>query len=116
MAEPVAKRIRFGEKWSLWLWLHDHDEHLTVVFLEGEEPNVWHVGMDVLDGEESAGMRIVFAGKHADLILDGVANEDADRVVQLRGDAQPLKDFAVDIQVARSTGDFERELRGLIDG
>jgi hypothetical protein len=116
VAEPVAKRICFEDRPTLWLWLHDDPEHLSVVFLEGDEPNVWHVGLYVLDGEESAGMRITLSGRHADLILDGVGQDDDDRIVLLRGDAQALKDFAVDIQVARSSRAFQDELRGLIDG
>lgn len=122
MREIIAKDITFtvadASCRSLWMWSHDRDDRLVVAFLDANDgPAVWQVGTDVLDGDVlSDDMRITYAGEHAYLSLDGRHEDGVDRVVEMRTPAHRLKDFSLDIKVARASENLDRELRSLTDG
>jgi hypothetical protein len=99
---------------SLWMWSSEHSDRLIVVFLNDDEPSVWQVGTDVLGGNVlSDDMRITYTGEQACLSLDG-HDGGVDRVIEMHAPAQRLKDFSLDIQVAREMPrdlDIEVQLR-----
>jgi hypothetical protein len=99
---------------SVWLWNPVAPNRLVAVFLDSvylEPKVVWHVGVDLLEGDVLTGdMKLEYAGKRAHIHMDG---EDA--AATLTGDAEPFLDFHLDIQVAKSASAFERELRRLIN-
>jgi hypothetical protein len=121
MGEIVSKSVpltcRGHDFPSLWLWSPREPDRLIVLFLEDpEDPNAWHVGADVLDGDVLVDdMKLSYVGKQVYLTLDGDQDGVA-RVVEMCGPADRLLDFHLDIQVAKSASTFQRELRGLIGG